>query len=206
MDPRTAEFYQSNADACLHRYESARMASLHLTLRRLVKPGGRVLEVGGGSGRDAACLASLGCRVTFTDGCPDMLDAACRQHPLLKEYGRVAAFPLEENDPLLFARFDVVLCLAVIMHLDDSDLCATASQIAQLTAPTGCAVISQSIGRLGLVDSRDSHGRLFRERTDAELLQAFTPFGFTPESRTVEEDGLDRSELQWITYVLRKAP
>ena len=205
MDLLTAEYYRDNTEECIRRYESSQMAGLHDILRRITRRGCTVIDIGTGSGRDAAFLASLGCQVTCTDGCEEMLTAALRHHPMLKQGARVAGFPLQTHDPLLSASFDVVLCLAVIMHLNDPDLYATASQIARLTAPSGCAVISHSIGRLGLVDSRDSDGRLFRERTNGEVVEVFTSFGFTSELRTVEADGLDRSELQWITHVLRKA-
>jgi 2-polyprenyl-3-methyl-5-hydroxy-6-metoxy-1,4-benzoquinol methylase len=204
MDSQTTEYYRTNALASVRRYESADMTAIHALLRSLARPGCRVLEIGGGSGRDSAFMASLGCRVTYTDGCEDMVLAASEQHASLQEMSRVAAFPLAPGDPLLDDRFDVVLCLAVIMHLNDADLAATASQIAQFMSPSGCLVLSHSTGRPGLVQFRDQGGRLFHERPDAAVTEVFIPLGFLPESETVADDGLHRAEIQWVTQVLRK--
>ena len=204
MDSQTTEYYRTNALACVRRYESADMTALHALLRRLVRPGDCVLEMGGGSGRDSAFMASLGCRVTYTDGCEDMVLAASERHASLREMSRVAAFPLQPGDRLLGDRFDVVLCLAVIMHLDDTDFSATASQIAQFTSPSGCLVLSHSTGRPGLVQSRDNNGRLFRERSVAGVTEVFISLGFLPEAETIEDDSLHRAELRWVTQVLRK--
>ena len=204
MDPRTTEYYQRNALACNRRYESADMTTIHALLRRLARPGCSVLEIGGGSGRDSAFMASLGCRVTYTDGCENMVLTASERHASLRERSRVVVFPLQPGDPLLSDRFDVVLCLAVIMHLNDADLASTASQIAQITSPSGCLVLSHSTGRPGLVQSRDQGGRLFHERPAAEVTEVFIPLGFLPEAETVEDDGLHRAELRWVTQVLRK--
>lgn len=204
MDSQTTEYYRTNALACTRRYEAADMTATHALLGGLVRPGCRVLEIGGGSGRDSAFMASLGCRVTYTDGCEDMVLAGSEHHVSLRDRARVAAFPLRPDDPLLSERFNVVVCLAVIMHLDDTDFSATASQIAQFTSPSGCLVLSHSTGRPGLVQSRDNNGRLFRERSAAEVTEVFIPLGFLPEAETVEDDGLHRAELRWVTQVLRK--
>ena len=206
MDSQTTEYYRRNALACTRRYESADMTTIHALLRRLVRPGCRVLEIGGGSGRDAAFMARRGGRVTYTDGCEDMVLAASEQRAILREMSRVAAFPLAPGDPLLGDCFDVVLCLAVVMHLNDADLAATASQIAQITSPSGCLVLSHSTGRPGLVQSRDQGGRLFQERPAAAVAEIFIPLGFVLESETVEDDGMQRGELRWVTQVLRKRP
>jgi cyclopropane fatty-acyl-phospholipid synthase-like methyltransferase len=55
------EYYDRNAGACGARYESADMSHLdHLLLRHLPERGARVLELGCGSGREAAFLLQSG--------------------------------------------------------------------------------------------------------------------------------------------------
>ncbi|MDZ7617849.1 MAG: class I SAM-dependent methyltransferase [Patescibacteria group bacterium] len=204
MDVQTAEFYRNNAQECLDRYEAAQMGALHAMLRALVHPGCRVLELGGGSGRDAAFLASVGCDVTYTDGCEEMFCGALERHPFLKEHSRLAAFPLMPDDSLLSERFDIVLCIAVLMHLQGAEFQTTVAQIAQMTVPYGCVVASHPAGRAGLVAHRDPAGRLFCERADAEVMGSFSSTGFAIEARNIENDSLGRTELGWITHILRK--
>ena len=206
MDLQTAQYYQANARSCVLRYERAEVGRLHALLRHLTQPGCRILDIGGGSGRDAAFLATVGCQVTYTDGCEDMVRAALERHPSLNEHARVAAFPLTPGDPLLSEQFDLVLCVALVMHLDDSDFRAAVAQMEHLTAAGGCAVVSYSAGRTGLLGFRDRAGRLFRERPDEDVISVFSLAGLIPECYDIQEDALRRLKLRWTTRVFRKSP
>ncbi len=205
MDSQTADYYRSNAPACVRRYESADVRELHDTLRALVQPGHCILDIGGGSGRDAAFLANLGCVVTYTDGCEEMFTAALEKHAILRERARAAEFPLDPGDPLLDDHFDIVLCLAVIMHLDGVELREVAAQITRVTSPAGAAVISHSLCDARLTGRRDRDRRLFHERRPAEVADIFTPHGFVSESEMVTCDGLGRGEIRWATQIFRRS-
>lgn len=81
MDDGTIRHYERDASALAARYESADMSETHALLVRHPPPKGRVLEVGCGSGRDAAFLASQGFDVTALDGAEAMVSSARRLHP-----------------------------------------------------------------------------------------------------------------------------
>jgi 2-polyprenyl-3-methyl-5-hydroxy-6-metoxy-1,4-benzoquinol methylase len=204
MDIATRTFYARDAAACAARYEDADVHALHDILRSLAKKGLHVLDIGGGSGRDAAFLAGLGCCTIYTDGCKEMVDEAIRFHPELAHNSRVAVFPLSEDDPLTSESFDLVLCVAVIMHLGDTCLMQLASQLAELIAPGGHLVLSHSAGRRDVVNHRDQAGRFFRERPAADVRRVFEMAGFETERQTEDADGMGRDSIRWITHVLRK--
>ena len=204
MDTATRTFYTRDAAVCAARYEGADVQALHNILRSLAKRNSRVLEIGGGSGRDAAFLAGLGCCTTYTDGCREMVDQAVRLHPELAQNARVAAFPSSEDDLLLSERFDLVLCVAVIMHLDDTCLDRLASQLSRVIPPGGHLVLSHSSGGRDVTDDRDHTGRLFRERPEEDLRRMFEATGFETERQTADSDGMGRQSICWMTHVLRK--
>ena len=84
------------------------------------------MEIGCGAGRDAAFMATLGCRVVTTDASDSMVQYS---HEYLEKVGggnsvslRQAAFPLPTGHSLLSGRFDVVVSMAVLMHIPDNDL------------------------------------------------------------------------------------
>jgi SAM-dependent methyltransferase len=57
VDQATVDYYDNHAQECSRKYEAADMSHLdHLLLRHLPEKGARVLELGCGSGREAAFL------------------------------------------------------------------------------------------------------------------------------------------------------
>jgi SAM-dependent methyltransferase len=206
MDLLTKAYYASNTGDCAARYETADVPSLHQVLRSFGEAAPRVLEIGGGSGRDAAFLLHLGCDTTYTDGCEEMVAQALELHPELAGRGRCAAFPLCDDDDLLRQRFNLVLCAAVIMHLDDPSLEHLASQVARLILDGGHLVLSHSRGHRCARGNRDSGGRLFLERTPAIVDRIFESVGFRPVQLIENPDGLGRDGISWATHVLQKTP
>jgi len=121
MHSETIRYYDLHAPEIVARHREADITKIHQTLHRWLPAGGRVLEIGCGSGREAVFMASLGFQVTATDASQGMLEEASRLAREHKETGLVefehAAFPLEQGHPLLMERYEVIACLAVFMHL-----------------------------------------------------------------------------------------
>jgi 2-polyprenyl-3-methyl-5-hydroxy-6-metoxy-1,4-benzoquinol methylase len=204
MDAATQSYYAANAGAYSATVDTADVESLHSILKSLASTNSRVLEIGGGSGRDAVFMSKLGCDVTYTDGCREIVDEAIRLHPELAENARVAAFPLSDDDEFLRESFDLVVCIAVIMHLDDADLGQLASQLASLTRARGRLVVSHSSGRRGLTAGRDAIGRLFHERPTEDVARALEIVGFEVERQIDDSDSMGRHSLCWTTHVFKK--
>ncbi len=206
MDHLTAEFYATHATDYAVRHDSACVEGLHQLLCALGTNTARVLEIGGGSGRDSTFLIQLGCDTTYSDGCEEMVAQALHLHPELAARAQCAAFPLCDDDALLCDRFDLVLCAAVIMHLDDPSLERLASQVARLMVDGGHLVLSHSRGHRCANGNRDSGGRLFLERTTATVDRIFAAVGFRPLRLIENSDGLGRDGITWATHVLQKTP
>ena len=204
MDTATLSFYSVHAAAHAERYERAEMRGLHETLRRIVTEDSCVLEIGGGSGRDSKFLAGLGCSITYTDGCEEMLDQALSIHPELANNARIASFPLSDDDPLLDKWFDLVLCIAVIMHLDEERLLRSASQMSAVVATGGHLLLSHSRGGRIIAENRDDVGRLYVERQTPHVRRVFEETNLTTEQETLNSDGIGRHGISWITHLMRK--
>jgi SAM-dependent methyltransferase len=218
MDPRTVSAYDASAATLAARYAAADVSSFHRLLMAHLPPGGRMLEIGCGSGRDAVFLASSVFRVVATDASAAMLAAfRTSNHAdlIVTEYpdSRLihqpvvqvaqAAVPLPADHALLADRFDAVVAMAVVMHIPDADLFEFAYQVRQLLQPGGTVILSASEGRSLDADSRDNQGRLFRERPAGELALLFERLGFRLVLREENTDGLGRDNLRWTTLVLR---
>jgi SAM-dependent methyltransferase len=218
MDPSTLNVYDTRASDFAGRYAAADVSPLHRLLLAHLPTGGRLLEIGCGAGRDAVFLAKHGFDVVAADASAAMLaqaqnapGAVFTAYPYSTGWGwstpviqlLQAAFPLPAGQPLLTDRFDAILALAVIMHLPDADLFEFACQVRQMLTPGGTLVLSISEGRTLDPDSRDPHGRLFRERPPAELSLLFERLGFGLVTRDQTPDSLGRADIRWTTLVLR---
>jgi len=203
-DTETVSRYDSGAKAFSERYESADMSQLYTLLdRHLPPPGSSVLELGCGSGRDAAFLLAGGYDVTAIDASAAMIAEAVRLHPGLA--GRIvhAAVPLPEGSPLLTRTFHAVFSNAMLMHVPDEGLRQTSRQIRRLLRPDGVLVISVSVGREGLRGSRDGTGRLFLERPASAYRQLFEDSGLVLVEQDEAADSVERPGIRWLSMVFR---
>ena len=219
MDSVTVNRYNCHAADYVALYEGADMSTLHRLLLRYLPPRCRVLEIGCGSGRDAAFLLSHGYDVTATDASPSMLTLAAQHHPELTSRLHLLAFPTSTTKPFDLAQgrqpnnsttapqalFNAILSFAMVMHLTDPELRECAAQWRDLIEDEGVLVISASTGRPGLVQLREDTGRLYCERTPDELLAVFKHAGFTCIATHPLSDLLKR-DIQWTVLILRASP
>ena len=210
MDSVTVDRYNCHAADYVALYEGADMSTLHQLLLRYLPERCRVLEIGCGSGRDAAFLLSHGYDVTATDASPSMLSIAAQRHPELATRLHFLSFPTA-NCPLSTANcplappYAAILSVAMVMHLTDAELRECAAQWRDLVEEEGVLVISASTGRPGLVQLREDTGRLYCERTPDELLAVFTQAGFNCIATHPLADLLNR-DIQWTVLILCAKP
>ncbi|MFE4517006.1 class I SAM-dependent methyltransferase [Kitasatospora sp. NPDC056783] len=130
--------YGEAADELAVQYESVSFAEVHRDLHHLypVEPGA-VLDIGAGTGRDAAALAALGHRVVAVEPTPELRAVGERLHA--GRGIRWVADALPEL-PLLVSegeRYDLVLLTAVWMHLAPEERPPAMAALARLLAPGG---------------------------------------------------------------------
>ncbi|MBM4148954.1 MAG: class I SAM-dependent methyltransferase [Lentisphaerae bacterium] len=205
MDATTLATYEREASRLTGRYETADMSATHRLLLKHLPAAASVLEIGSGSGRDAAFLLRQGFDVTATDASPAMVAEAKAKHPELDDRLLLTAVPLDPDSLLLTRRFSAVVAIAVVMHLSDEALGTTARQFRRLLTPTGLVFVSASVGRAGIAGQRDNTGRLFIERSPDELTGIFAEAGFERVELYQNSDAFDR-EVAWFSLVFRSSP
>lgn len=140
-EPAGTAGYGAQATALAVQYESVTFAEVHREMLHLFPPPpAAVLDVGAGTGRDAAALAALGHSVVAAEPTPELRLIGEELH---RDSGvRWVSDALPELPSLGAGRFDLVLLTAVWMHLAPAERPPAMATLARLAAPGGRVVLS----------------------------------------------------------------
>lgn len=201
MDQKTLDYYSSNASDLAQRYEAA-ASSLAPHFASAFAPGGRVLDIGCGSGRDLAELHKLGFQPYGLDGTPQLVELAQVLHPELK--GRVTQALLPDFDVPFGGEFDGVVCCAVLMHIDSTELFNAALAIKSCLKVNGRLLISVPSQRSDTDETeRDSNGRLFKTYSPGYLQLLFERLGFSLVNQWGNSDAMSRQGIEWVSLLFQ---
>ncbi len=201
MDSKTLDYYSSNAQELAQRYESA-ASSLAPHFASAFVPGGRILDIGCGSGRDLAELNQMGFESYGLDGTPQLVELAQELHPELK--GRVIKGLLPEFDIPFGGEFDGVVCCAVLMHIDSTELFNAALAIKRCLKVNGRLLISVPSQRSDTDETeRDANGRLFKTYAPGFLQLIFERLGFSLINQWGNSDAMSRQGIEWVSLLFQ---
>lgn len=189
-------WYDAHAERLADAYEGLDALQTHPELFALIraKRALRVLDVGAGTGRDAAALAALGHKVTAVDPSRKMLRLARALHA-----GRDIAWKRDALPDLASLRkdFDLILLSGVWMHISPMTREAAFDRLTKLIAPGGTLYITLRSG------PEDAERTMWP--TDAtELRQLALRYGCTVEDLGHRPDLLGRSDIGWQSLLVRR--
>ena len=200
MDQSTLKYYSDNAAQVAERYESV-VSDLSAHFADSFSKGGKILDIGCGSGRDLAVLYKLGFDCYGVDPVLEFVEIAQLIHPELEN--RVVLGKLPDLQVPFNGNFDGVLCSAVLMHIDIEQLPATATAIKSCLKVGGRLLYSVPSKRLDVVVSnRDPNGRLFIPDQADRLNSLFSSIGFTEIASWNNSDSMGRDSVEWVSVLL----
>lgn len=199
MDASTLDYYSTHAKDVAQRYEAV-PSSLGERFSNAFAPGGRILDIGCGSGRDLAELSRQGFQPFGLDGTPEFVRLAQDFHPELK--GRVVQGLLPDFPVPFDGEFDGILCCAVLMHIDSTELLNAALAIKRCLKVNGRLLISIPSQRSDTVGGdRDANGRLFKTYHPAYLRLIFERLGFSLIDQWGNSDAMNRQGIEWVSLL-----
>jgi SAM-dependent methyltransferase len=188
--------YEQHAARLVEQYESLSFQDVHAgLLDMLPPPGATVLDIGAGSGRDAAWFAAHGYDVVAVEPSEAMLAHARARHPSSRIHWLSDSLPELAKVRRLGLSFDLILLSAVWMHIPPAARQRSLRKLATLLAPKGRIAISL---RLGAPDSE----RAMYEVSLQELSNLAQQFGLRVVRTSDSHDKLGRSEVSWANVVL----
>lgn len=190
--------YGSRALELTAQYESITFEAVHRDVIHLFpQTPVDVLDIGAGSGRDAAALALRGHRVVAVEPTAELRREGQRLHPLPNLDW------VDDHLPTLNVmrggqkRFDLILLTAVWMHLDEAERQAAMFAVASLAHAGGLIVMSL---RHGPVPA----GRRMFDVSARETILLGEEAGLRPQHHGEREDMLGRDDVTWSVVVLKR--
>ncbi len=203
MGYSTLDYYNQNALKVAERYESADVIQLHDFLLSSLKPGGRLLELGCGSGRDAAFMISQGFKVLATDGSASVVEQAKIHHPELS--GHVVHLKLPGGLSSKLGTYDGIYAVAVLMHLSVQEIESTISAVNSLLATKGRFVFSVPARRDEVMTNEfDFKGRRFTTLSPEGWKNICLKYNLQIVRTMISEDGLGRDGIVWMNCLAEK--
>ncbi|MYW05392.1 class I SAM-dependent methyltransferase [Streptomyces sp. SID3343] len=191
--PRGTAGYGEAAEALAEQYEGVTFADVHRDVLHLFPDApSRVVDLGAGSGRDAAALAALGHRVVAVEPTDELRRLGERIH------AGAGVEWVDDSLPELAGvqgPFDVVLLTAVWMHLDEAERLAGMRRILTLSAPGARVVMTLRHGPV-------PEGRRMWDVSAPETVELADRFGFRPLYVGARTDLHARSGVRWTMVVL----
>ncbi len=189
-------YYEQHATRLVTQYESLLFEDVHAGLITILPaPGATVLDIGAGSGRDAAWLAARGYDVVAVEPSEAMLAHARAKHRSSRIQWLSDSLPDLAKVRRLGLSFDLILLSAVWMHIPPAARQRALRKLATLLAPKGRIAISL---RLGAPDTE----RAMYEVSLPELTGLAQQFGLRIVHTSDSQDKLGRSEVSWTNVVL----
>jgi SAM-dependent methyltransferase len=195
-DLATLDFYQSNAATYVGARPAAISPDLLACLAHLA-PGAHVLELGCGSGLDAAAMEQLGFVVDATDATAAMVAIASQR---LSRPARQLRF----DELAAVAAYDAVVACASLLHVPAAALPAVLARIHTALKPGGWHFASF---KTGSAPGWDAHGRYYNQLSQADAARVYGEAGAWRELNFAEYDGVGyfSAPTRWLTVTARKS-
>ncbi len=189
--------YAEEAPRLFERYEKRAFADMHRPILGLFPPApALVLDIGAGTGRDAAGFAKRGDNVVAVEPVAPLREGARTRHPEKNIAWIDDGLPELVVVAGLDQKFDLVMMTAVLMHLDAPTRARSLENTVPLIKPGGLLAMTL---RHGPVPA----GRVMFDISADEIRALCAPLGLSPVFEA-ETNSNEQAGVSWTRLALRK--
>ena len=190
----TINYYNLNAESFIAGTVNADMSYARNLFLKYVKPGGRILDAGCGSGRDSLAFMDAGYEVDAFDASAEICRLASERLGFPVACRRFEDLEGEEE-------YDGIWCCASLLHVRKTDMADVMRRLKKLLKTEGAIYVSFKKGD----SERVKDGRFFNDMTLETCEKLLRESGFEVlelyESGDVREG---REDEKWINAVGKK--
>jgi len=190
------EGYADEAAELFRHYESISAAEAHGAILHLIPTTpGKVVDIGAGTGRDAAWLAEMGHHVVAVEPTDAMRIPAMALHPSPRIEWLDDSLPDLAQLRSRGDQYDLVMLTAVWMHLDEAQRARAISNIAALAKQGSLVAITLRHGPV-------PQGRRMFEVSAEETIRLAAPCGLHPVVNLHRESTLASNRAAGISWTI----
>lgn len=187
----TIAYYDNNAE---QYYQSTVRVDMTVTYDRFLKyisDGGRIIDMGCGSGRDVAAFRSRGYDAVGLDVSSELALLASDKQEFPFIIADMATWIADEP-------FDGIWCCASLLHLEDGEVQRFADNLRYNLKHHGAIYISV---KSGITTGYDEKGRYMRNFTEDELIILLHSKGIEIVEKWNTADKMNREGFFWINLI-----
>ena len=192
----TLDYYNKNSEEYFNSTLNVDMTNTYKEFLKLVPEGGKILDLGCGSGRDSMNFMKLGYEVTAVDGSKEL---AKRASVLLGKEVIVSTF--EELE--LKEKFHGIWACASLLHIKREDLKIVLNNLYNNLDDNGVFYMSFKYGEKEYVDDKNRYFNCFTDESIISFINENTKYNIL--GLYITEDKLGRvNEVKWVNLICNK--
>lgn len=197
----TVAYYDRHAEDLANSYESLSLEDAHPALLRMLSESYEgqklsILDIGAGTGRDAAGLSTMGHKVTAVEPSLAMQKIGQRVHSLNNLRWVEDKLPQLEVISSSGERYDVIILSAVWMHLTPDQRKPALLKIMSLLNKAGTIYLTLRIGP-------EDKSRGIHPVSAEEFFALAEACGLSIKQVDLQQDLLGRSGIEWKSFTLK---
>ena len=192
----TLDYYNKNSEEYFNSTLNVDMTNTYKEFLKLVPEGGKILDLGCGSGRDSMNFVKLGYEVTSVDGAKEL---AKKASVLLGKEVIVSTF--EELE--LKEKFHGIWACASLLHIKREDLKIVLNNSYNNLDDKGVFYMSFKDGEKEYVDDKNRYFNCFTDESIISFINENTKYNIL--GLYITEDKLGRvNEVKWVNLICNK--
>ena len=191
----TIHYYDEHASQYFDSTSQVDLAMLYKAFLEYIPIGGRIMDLGCGSGRDVKWFRDHGYDAYGLDASEELVKIACNQLDIPVEAGLIEEWIAGET-------FDGIWCCASLMHLDDISFDRFLSNL-RYNLRTGRALFISV--KEGIDSGVSEDGRYFRDFNEETLNTFLSHYeNLRLEKVWYTKDKLQRESFRWMNAIVTK--
>lgn len=196
MNYKTLNYYNTNAKEYFETTKNIKTTDIYNEFINMVKPSGKVLDLGCGSGRDSLYFKNAGYYVTSIDG---SIELAKEAQKLIKQEVIVSKFEdFRSNE-----KFDGIWACASLLHVRRENIEGVLRNLTNNLNKGSVFYLSFKYGDNEYIDDKGRYFNCYIEETFMELITKIKEYKLKAIYKTGDFLGR-RDNLIWLNIILER--